>query len=266
MSDASPARICAVVLTLNEQRHIGECLATLDWADERLVFDSFSADATVTIAQQAGARVIRHPFENYAQQRNAALAAADSDWVFFVDADERCTDALAREILQVIGRAEAASPQPSHDVWSVPRYNYIFGKLTTGAGWYPDYQARLFRVGKVWFDPVREVHERPKFDGQLGYLKHELIHYNYDSVEQFHDKQRRYVEYDASILYKQGIRPKPRNFVLQPLREFRRRYFSLKGYRDGLHGLHLSALMAYYNFDMYRRLARMWREKIKDDR
>ena len=68
------------------------------------------------------------------------------------------------------------------------------------------------------------------------------------------------LEYDAGILYKQGIHPKPRNFVLQPLREFRRRFFTLRGYRDGAHGLRLSGLMAYYNFDVYRRLARMWRE------
>ncbi len=94
----------------------------------------------------------------------------------------------------------------------------------------------------------------------MGYLNNELMHYNYETVEQFHLKQRNYTEYDASILFKQGISPKPRNFMLQPMREFRRRFFSLKGYTDGLHGLHLSLLMAYYNFDMYRRLARMWKK------
>ena len=93
----------------------------------------------------------------------------------------------------------------------------------------------------------------------MGYLNNVLIHYNYESVAQFHVKQRKYAEYDASILFKQGTRPKPQNFVLQPLREFRRRFFSLKGYLDGVHGLRLSLLMAYYNLDMYRRLARMWR-------
>lgn len=249
-----PPSICAIVLTLNEQRHIAACLATLTWADARLVFDSFSTDATVALARQAGADVIQHPFENYAQQRNAALAAANTDWVFFVDADERCTPELAAEIRTVLEDARA-------DVFSVPRHNYLFGKLITGAGWFPDYQARLFRVGKARFDPRREVHEVATFDGEMGYLRHVLIHYNYDDLAQFHAKQRKYAEYEASILFKQGIRPKPRNFILQPLREFRRRFFTLQGYRDGRHGLRLSALMAYYNFDMYRRLARMWRER-----
>lgn len=246
--------VAAVVLTLNEERHIAGCLATLMWADERIVFDSFSSDGTARLATEAGATVIPHRFENYAQQRNAALAAAHADWVFFVDADERVPDALAAEVRE-------AAAGDAHAVWAVPRHNYIFGKLTLGAGWYPDYQARLFRVGKSAYDPKREVHEVPVFDGELGHLTHELVHYNYLSRGQFHAKQARYSEYEAGILFKAGTRPKPHNFVLQPLREFRRRFMSLKGYRDGLHGLELSAYMAYYTLDTYRRLRRMWRDR-----
>lgn len=247
------SRVCAVVLTLNEAQHIAACLESVAWADERLVFDSFSTDDTPAIAQRAGARVVQHPFRNYAQQRNAALAAVDTPWVFFIDADERCTPELAQEI-----RAALAAPQ--HDVYAVPRHNYLFGRLTLGAGWYPDYQARLFRVGYADFDPVREVHEVARYRGAMGRLRHVLIHYNYDSLAQFHAKQQRYAELEAGIWFKQGIRPKPRNFVLQPLREFRRRFFTLRGYVDGWHGLRLSALMAWYTFDTYRRLARLWRE------
>lgn len=261
MSNPSQPRISAIVLTLNEQRHISDCLASVAWADDVLVFDSFSTDQTVDLAKAAGARVLQNKFENYAQQRNAALAAVAriADWVFFIDADERCTTELASEIRAVIAK-------PQHDVYSVPRHNYLFGKLTLGAGWYPDFQARLFCVGKAGFDPLREVHEVAQFAGEMGYLKNVLVHYNYDNVEQFHRKQRKYSEYDAGILFKQGVRPKPRNYVLQPLREFRRRFVSLKGYRDGLHGLHLSALMAYYNFDMYRRLRRIWNSPSPNER
>lgn len=258
-SAANPApRIAAVILTLNEARHIAACLATLAWADTRLVFDSFSGDETPALARASGATVVQNRFVNYAQQRNDALAWAAAqtppvDWVFFVDADERCTPALAAELRAVV-------EDPTCDVWAVPRHNFIFGKLTLGAGWFPDFQARLFRVGKADFEPARAVHEVARHQGEMGRLRATLDHYNYDSVAQFHEKQRRYAEYDAGILFKQGARPKPRNFVLQPLREFRRRFFSLGGYRDGAHGLRLSALMAWYSFDMYRRLARMWRD------
>lgn len=258
------AFIAGVVLTKNEARHIEACVASLDWCDMRLVLDSFSTDRTCELAQQAGVVVVQNKFEHYAQQRNAALAwvqqylktagiDAPYAWVFFLDADERCTDALRDEMRHV-----AQSDQ--HVVWSVPRDNYLFGKITRGGGWFPDYQARLFLLGRSGYDPHRMVHEVAQFEGEMGYLTHTLTHYNYDHVAQFHDKQRRYTEYNAEILFKKGVRPKPHNFILQPLREFRRRFIQLKGYVDGWHGLRLSLFMAYYDFDMYRRLRRMWRE------
>ncbi len=136
------SQLTAVILTLNEAEHIQACIKSLSWADQVLVFDSHSEDETVALAQASGASVLQSPFENYAQQRNASLAAVQTDWVFFVDADERGTPELGTEIRQVIeSRSEMG--------WYVPRHNYIFGKLTTGAGWYPDYQSRLFKQGKV---------------------------------------------------------------------------------------------------------------------
>ena len=82
-------RLTAIILTLNEEAHIQACIQSLAWADEVVVFDSYSQDETVDMARKAGATVFQSKFENYAQQRNAALAAVDTDWVFFVDADER---------------------------------------------------------------------------------------------------------------------------------------------------------------------------------
>lgn len=242
-------RLTAVILTLNEEKHIQACVQSLSWADEIVVFDSYSQDNTVAIAKEAKATVFQSKFENYAQQRNAALDAIDSDWVFFVDADERATDELATEIRQVMaGRPEMG--------WYVPRHNYIFGKLTTGAGWFPDYQARLFKHDKVRYE--RPVHELAVVDGDIGNLQNPLIHYNYSDVDHFHRTQRAYTDYDASILKKDDIRPKPRNFILQPLRQFYWRFITLNGYKDGLHGLRLSLYMMYYEWVKYRKLAQLW--------
>lgn len=250
-------RITAIILTYNEEKHIAACLQSVAWADEKMVFDSLSTDRTQQLARDADAKVITHAFQNFAQQRNAALECCDTEWVFFIDADERCTDQLALEIQKVVVQQE-------HHVWSVPRDNYLFGRLTRGAGWYPDYQARLFHVGFASFDPAREVHEVAVFDGTMGYLSATLTHFNYETVNQFHVKQRKYAELEAGILFKQDVRPKARNYIVQPLREFNRRFIKLRGYRDGLHGLRLSALLAYYNFDMYRRLARLWKARKAD--
>ncbi len=256
--------LIAVILTRNEARHIVDCIGSLGWADRVVVFDSLSDDATVALAEEAGAEVHQRPFDNYAAQRNAALDAVTptdgppsdgppSDggtWVFFVDADERGTPELGAEIRRVI----AERPESG---WYVPRHNYIFGRLTLGAGWYPDHQFRLLRLGLARY--TRPVHEIAEVDGAVGYLENPLIHYNYRDTNQFHAKQRFYVEHDAAILKADGVRPKSRNYVLQPLRQFWWRFVTLKGYRDGLHGLRLSLYMGWYEWRKYRRLADLWR-------
>ncbi len=242
--------LTAIILTKNEATHIVECIDSLRWADRIVVFDSFSDDGTIGLAEGAGAEVRQRPFDNYAAQRNAALQTAGTDWVFFVDADERATPALAGEIRRVI----AEGPENG---WFVPRHNFIFGRITLGAGWYPDYQFRLMRRGHARY--VRPVHELGEVDGAIGYLEEPLIHYNYRDKAQFYAKQRFYVEHDASILKEQGIRPKPRNYVLQPLRHFWWRFVTLKGNRDGLHGKRLRLYMANNEWRKYRRLAELWR-------
>jgi glycosyltransferase involved in cell wall biosynthesis len=249
-------RLAAIILTYNEARHVVDCIESLRFADEIIVFDSFSTDETVRLSSHGGARVIQHRFENYSTQRSAALAAVtgSADWVLFVDADERVTPALAEEVRRVI-------ESPGYAGYRIPRDNYIFGKVTRGAGWYPDYQTRLLRVGAAHYDPNRQVHEIVTLDGAEGTLQNALIHYNYRDMAQFLEKQRRYSVYDAGILYGQGVRPKPQNYVLQPLRHFWWRFVTLKGYVDGLHGLRLSLLMAWYEFKKYWLLHGLWNKK-----
>lgn len=242
-------RLTAVILTLNEEKHIEACIKSLDWADEVIVFDSFSQDNTVDLAKKAGAAVFQSRFENYAQQRNAALDAIQTPWIFFVDADERGTPDLSDEIREVIAERPEAG-------WYVPRHNYIFGRLTKGAGWFPDYQLRLFKHGLVRYE--RPVHEVAVVDGEIGYLQSPLIHHNYEDKDHFQAKQRAYTDYDAGILKEKGIRPKPYTYLLQPLRHFWWRFITLKGYQDGLHGLRLSAYMAYYEWVKYRKLERLY--------
>ena len=233
-------RVAAIIIARNESHHIVDCVASLRWADEVVVCDNYSSDDTAALAQQAGARVIpQFPHENFAVAHNLALdSVTDTPWVLFVDADERATPELAAEI-QAIVKGNLAST----GYW-VPRHNYVFGKLTLHAGYYPDYQMRLLRRGCARYE--RPVHEVVVLDGPEGYLEHSLIHYNYETVEQFHVKQRRYIQFDAQELDQQGICFKPRNLILQPLRHFWWRYVTLQGYRDGLHGLRLCALLAYY--------------------
>ena len=246
-------RLTAIILTRDEAANVIDCIESLRFADRVLVFDSYSDDDTVELARAAGVDVVQRHFDNYAGQRNAALDAVrdSADWVLFVDADERVTPALADEVRASIGYSDDAG-------FRIPRDNYIFGRLTRGGGWYPDYQTRLLRVGAAHYDPERQVHEVVILDGKEGTLKNALVHDNYRDPEQFAEKQRRYTDYDVRILFEQGIRPKPQNFILQPLRQFWWRFVTLKGYVDGLHGLRLSALMAWYEFRKYTQLRLVW--------
>jgi (heptosyl)LPS beta-1,4-glucosyltransferase len=244
--------LVGIILTYNESKHITDCIESLRFCDEIVVFDSFSSDDTMTLAMWAGVQLIQHLFTDYASQRNAALDTVSdvADWVLFVDADERVSEALGQEVRAAIEQENIAG-------FRIPRHNYIFGKLTKGAGWYPDYQLRLLRVGKARYDTTRPVHEVVQLDGEMGTLQNPLIHYNYQDAAQFAAKQRRYVAYDAKILYEQGVRAKPHHLITQPLRHFWWRYVTLKGYQDGFHGLRLSALMAWYEYRKYRLLAEL---------
>jgi len=254
--------ISALVLTLNEAAHIVPCLRALRWADETVVLDAGSSDGTPELAAALGARVAAHPFDQWAAQRNRALALAGGEWAFFVDADERVPLELAAEIRERVAEADArrAAGDPAAPVgfW-VPRQNVIVGQWVRYAGWYPDYQLRLFRRERGRYDPGRPVHELVVLDGPSACLEHLLVHQNYAAWGQFWEKQRRYARWEARALFDRRIRPRPRNFILQPLREFRRRYLDLEGYRGGARGALLSAAMAYFTLVTYLELWRLWR-------
>jgi len=244
------------VLARENEDEIAECLQTLTWADELIVIlDTRCSDRTAWIADEMGARVVPHAFVNFAEQREFGLSLPRTDWLFYVDSDERATPAVAREIRQVIEEGRCTG-------WWVPRRNFMWGNEVRHGGWYPDYQLRLLKLGQAHYDPTREVHEIVDLEGEEGFLREPLLHFNYRTLGQFVAKQRQYIGYEAEILYKKGARPKPWTYVAQPLREFYRRYIKLRGYKDGWMGLMLSALVAYYyGFRTTVELGRLCRRK-----
>ncbi len=237
--------ITGVILTRNESANIGECIDSLaPCVDSVVVWDSGSVDNTCSVARDHGAHVVHRPFDNYAAQRQAVLDSLDTEWILFVDADERMTGPLGEELRDLLAEDVRTHSQMA-GCW-LPRRNYIVGMEVRGGGYYPDHQLRLLRRGHAHYVPEREVHEIVVVDGEERFARHSLLHYNYQNWRQFHQKQRAYARYEASILAKRGIRPRPYNFILQPLREFRRRFITLRGYIDGWFGLRLALWLAWY--------------------
>lgn len=220
---------------------LGPCLESLGWADERIVLvDAATRDRSREVARQLGARVAERTFTTFAEQRDFALTLPQSDWVLFVDADERVPEDLAREVRLAISDAGARV-----GFW-IPRDNVLMGRVVRNAGWYPDAQLRLLKRGAARFDPTRPVHELALLNGPSGSLGAAFLHLNYRTLGEFVRKQQRYSHLEALHWRLQYGVPRRRALLGQPIREFWRRYVSLKGYREGPLGLALCLVLAYF--------------------
>ncbi len=180
------AKISAYILTYNEENKIEAALKTLEWADEIVVADSFSSDRTVEIAKRYTGRIVQIPFQGFGRLRNDAVAHCSHEWIFSLDADERCTPQAREEILATIRDPDAA------DAYLVPRRNRFMGRWIRHSGWYPDYrQPQLFRKGKLRYkeDPV---HEGYVLDGTLRTLKSEIWQIPFRDLSQSIEKMHRY--------------------------------------------------------------------------
>jgi GT2 family glycosyltransferase len=250
----APLPLTVIVLTKDEERDLPDCLASVaGLAEAVVVLDSGSRDRTIAVARRFTPHVYVRMFTGYASQRNAALALADTPWVLFLDADERLTEGGRAELRAVL--ADAADRPPDAPVgYAFPRHNDFFGRVLRGGGWWPDYQLRLLRRDLARYDAHHEVHEIVVISGPLARLREPVLHRNYDSWGEFRAKQRDYAAYHAKDLLRQGIRPRPWTYVTQPAREFRRRFMTLGGWRDGGLGLTLALAMAWYEGVAYWRM------------
>jgi glycosyltransferase involved in cell wall biosynthesis len=173
-------RLSAIIITKNEAENIGECLDCLAFCDERIVVDSGSADGTLMLAKEKGARVASYSFKGFGPQKNYALSLAQGDWVLSIDADERVSPALAQAILDAVGKGDA-------DGYELFRLTTFCGQPMRRAPWNPDYVLRLFRRGRARFSDDL-VHERIACDGKVARIREPLMHH---SVRKLEDALRR---------------------------------------------------------------------------
>ena len=249
----SPRRPLSVIVpTYNEEGTIGDCLASVRFADEILVVDSFSTDATVRLAREAGARVLQHEYVYSARQKNWAIPQAAHEWVLLVDSDERVTPALRDEILALLESG------PGHDGYWILRANHFLGRRMRRCGWGTDRVIRLFRRDVSRYQD-REVHSEIDLPGPLPVLRHPLEHHSFRSFRQYWRKIQLYSEWGAAQLYKEGRRSGPLQILGRPVTRFIKMYVIRLGFLEGVHGLVLSLLGA---FTVYLKYARLWEMRI----
>lgn len=253
-------KITALINTLNEEANIKRAISSISWVDEIIVCDMHSTDKTVEIAKKMGAKIVYHKRESFVEPaRNFAISKTTGDWIFLLDADEELPHQLIQRLKGI------ALKEKEINFVEIPRKNIIFGKWMIHTGWWPDYQTRFFRKGKVtWRD---KIHSVPRKDG-LGLTleareEWAVVHHNYQSIGQFVDRMNRYTDIQAMELAKEGNSFKWQDLFQKPLEEFLSRFFALEGYKDGLHGLSLSILQGISFFILYLKL---WeKEKFKQE-
>jgi glycosyltransferase involved in cell wall biosynthesis len=245
-----PPRLSAVLITRNEESRIEACLRALGFADEKIVVDAMSSDATVRLAERCGARVFRREFDQFAAQKNFAVAQASGDWVLSVDADETVTPELALEIRAAVGSASGDAG------YYLRRTNFIFGRRMRFGACAGDKQLRLFRRGAGEF--FGEVHERVRLTGRAGALKSELLHHSTATIGDYLRRLESYTLLEARMLHRQGRRPTAAHLFLKPAAEFLYYYFGRLGLLDGCPGFQYQILSSVYTYLKYARTAELF--------
>lgn len=242
-------KISATIITLNEADNIRAACESVAWADEIVVVDSESTDATRGIAEDSGARVIMRPWPGFAEQKQFAAEAATHDWIFSLDADERVSDELRAAIadLRTIDEAKLA------DGYLIARRAFYMGRWIRGGGWYPDRQLRLYRKARGhWVGPY--IHETVKLEpgARVEVLKGDMLHYTVRDAAHHHRMiGERYAPLAARKMFEQGRRTTPLKIATVGPATFVRNYFLKGGFRDGLPGFAIAAFAAHHAFLKY---------------
>jgi glycosyltransferase involved in cell wall biosynthesis len=246
--------ISGVILAKNEEKEIEACIKSLSWCDEILVIDDASTDNTPVIAQKLGVKVQHHPMRDFASQRNFAMERAKGEWVLFVDADERVSNALKQEINHQLAK--------DNDIkgYFLKRLDVMWGReLNYGE----TANIRLLRLGRKDFGSWRgKIHETWKITGKTVELSNPLVHYPHQSISEFLTKINIYSDMRASELYEEKIITNAFLIIFYPKAKFVLNYIIRLGFLDGIPGLIHALMMSMHSFLVRGKLWLLWQKKV----
>jgi (heptosyl)LPS beta-1,4-glucosyltransferase len=252
--------ISAVIMTLNEEKNIGNALRSVaPWVDEMIVVDMYSEDRTAEIARSLGARVVMHERLGFADPaRKFAEEQVTGDWVFVLDADEIVPLELSQELRRI-------AENDSADICSISRLNYFGGFPLLHSGWGPeqDRHTRFYRRGAIEYESVMHARYLPKEGRRVLKLSYHpgiaIIHFNFLNAAHQLARLNSYTDIEASQRFEQSRKVRVADFLLRPLLEFANRYFRLQGFRDGWAGLYYCSLMLIYRLATAMKLLELQR-------
>lgn len=243
--------ITGLVLSMNGERLLSKCLASLSFCDELLLVDSGSSDATEHIAQKFNARFIFNPWTGFADQFTFAAKLVQTDWFFIVDQDEICDEKLAQEIQKAITSPQGSDPTLS--AFTTNRVSWYYDRFIQHGGWYPDRIPRVFKRDEVTFSQDAHIHYHPK--GRTEELRDgHLIHYPYTGFAHHWAKMSTYAQQGADHMRAKGKKPSLLKAILHAKWKFFRIYFLKQGFRDGKAGFINACFASFYTFSRHIRL------------
>jgi glycosyltransferase involved in cell wall biosynthesis len=228
--------LSVTIITKNEEENIRECLESIKWADEIIIVDSFSTDKTIEIVKEYTNKIFQQEWLGFAKQREFALSKVSNNWVFPLDADERCSQELKDEILSIIKSENIFSG------YRIPRKSFFLNKWIKYGGWYPGYQTRLFLKDKAVVTD-RLVHEGYEVKGELGFLKNDILHYTVTSITDYMSKVNHYSSLQA-VEKSNKKKIEITDILFRPIASYIQQFILKRGFLDGIHGLMVT------NFDV----------------
>ena len=231
--------VSVYIIAFNEAEKVRATIESARWADEIIVVDSWSTAGTPEIAAEMGARVVQVKFNGFGDLRNNAIAACSHEWIFSLDADERCTPEAASEVRSIVN-----DPTSSDAYWT-PRRNFFMGKWIQHSGWYPNYrQPQLFRKGKMRYD-LKPVHEGYELDSDkpIGHMKNAIWQFPFKNMAEVMHKANRYSSLGAEKIKHKKITMW--SALLHAKWAFWKHYLFKLGFLDGWAGF----VIAFGNFE-----------------
>jgi len=231
-------KLSLVIATYNEEENIGDCIKSAkDIADEIIIIDGSSCDKTAEIAKDLGAKVfVVSNKQMFHKNKQLGLEKAGGEWILQLDADERVSKKLREEIYEI---TKVQGSGFKVQGYYIPRRNLFLGRFLKKGGQYPDYVIRLVRNGKARF-PCKSVHEQIKVEGEVGYLKNDLIHLAVPNFSKYLQNANRYTTLTADK-YKMeklslNLFNKLKYLFLLPLATFLKLFVRHRGFIDGFPG------------------------------